>query len=87
MAQEVGSRSLRSLDPTSCLPSNASFQVLRVVLRPGVHLAPDAGLGGGLEGRLGPHPTRPTDAERTRRKLPRKAARRVPERKLVQNYE
>ena len=26
MAQEVGSRSLRSLDPTSCLPSNASFR-------------------------------------------------------------
>ena len=26
MAQEVGSRSLRSLDPTSCLPLNSSFK-------------------------------------------------------------
>jgi putative transposase len=39
MAQLIESRSLRSLDPISCLPQNSSFQVLRVV-----HLPPDAGL-------------------------------------------
>ena len=34
--------------------------------RPGVHVAAHAGLGGGLEGRTGPHPARPSHAERPR---------------------
>jgi putative transposase len=35
------------------------------MLRPGVHLATDAGMGRRLEGRPGSHPTRQADAERT----------------------
>ena len=53
--------------------------------RAGVHLAPHAGLGGRLEVRPGPYPAGSTDAERPRRKLPRQAARRMPQHKLVQN--
>jgi putative transposase len=51
------------------------------------NLAAHAGLGRGLEGRAGSHPARQADAERACRKLPRTAARRVPQRKLVQNVE
>ena len=40
----------------------------------GVHLAPDAGLGGGLQGRAGAHPAGPPHAERPRRELPRTPA-------------
>jgi len=49
--------------------------------------AAHAGLGRRLEGRAGTHPARQADAERACRKLPRKVARRVPQRLLVQNVE
>ena len=41
---------------------------------PGVYFSPDAQWGRRLEGRAGSHPARSTDAERTRRELPRQAA-------------
>ena len=55
--------------------SLGSRRVTRVLVgqRPGVHLAANAGLGRRLEGWPGPHPARPTDAKRPRRKLPREA--------------
>src|SRR6266478_6196763 len=51
--------------------------------RAGVLLAPDAGLGGGAQGRTGAYPTGPSDAERPCRELPRAAARQMPQRELV----
>ena len=51
----------------------------------GVHFAMHDRLGRRLEGRAGAHPAGPTDAERSCRKLPWQATRRVPQRKLVQN--
>ena len=51
--------------------------------RAGVHLAAHAGLVPRLEGGSSAHPDWPSDAELARRVLPRQAARRVPQRKLV----
>jgi hypothetical protein len=87
MAQEVGSRSLRSLDPTSCLPQTRPSRCFVWCYGPEFTSRRHDRLGRRLEGRAGAHPARPADAERTRRKLPWQAARRVPQRNLVPDAE